>query len=378
METKQRFIVGSYYPELDGLRAVAIMLVFFMHAYAAGGVPETPFHKDIFVPMQFGWIGVDFFFVLSGFLITGILIDTQYENGFLRTFYVRRTLRIFPLYYLVLLTYITTNSVFGYSDVSNTSYFLYIFYLTNWDEFLGFQRPLEIDHFWSLAIEEQFYVFWPVLFLFFSRMGVRSPQVFCLCIILTSITLRIFLTSYNFIFFAYDITPCRLDGLMAGSLLAFLLRSGYLRLNDVHCALILGLSIIFFVLIHNGHFSIHNGVVLSYGMPALPLVFGTMIAYVFLLPEDHLYRRILRTRIAVIVGKLSYGIYVYHWFVMILLNKNKIVPQDIFGYFGSITLFFILSLILTLAISALSFRYIEKPILGLKDKYAAYDDKSLK
>ena len=152
----------SHYPALDGLRGVAILLVVFYHFF------------DFTNYFFWGWLGVDLFFVLSGFLITNILLRTLYQPDFLRNFYVRRILRIFPLYYFALILILVVLPFFQslHLDLSyyqeNQAWFW--IYLQNW---LFVFKPLHgsklLLHFWSLAVEEQFYLIWPIIILLVRR-----------------------------------------------------------------------------------------------------------------------------------------------------------------------------------------------------------------
>ena len=154
------------YPAFDGLRAVAVLLVFVYHY-----VPGT---------LNWGWIGVDIFFVLSGFLITGILYDSRERVHRYRVFYIRRTLRIFPLYYLVLLVPALLWPVFRWAW--HPADWMWLAYLGNYIRLLNpadyvqnhslFETlqsqsipwlSLSYDHLWSLSVEEQFYVVWPLV-----------------------------------------------------------------------------------------------------------------------------------------------------------------------------------------------------------------------
>ncbi len=346
-----------------------------MHSYSLGADPVTAFQNDLLLPMLFGWMGVDFFFVLSGFLITGILIETRQEKQFLKKFYVRRTLRIFPLYYFVLFSYIVADQVFQLSQANDSGYVFHLFYLTNWDRLFGFDRPYALNHLWSLGIEEQFYLFWPAIFLMLNSH--KKIQIFCACAIVFSMVLRGYSASQGHLNFAYDNTLCRLDGLMTGALLASLIRSSDFRikLSDVCLYCILGLSVCVFIFLHKGHFFSLDPLVISFGLPALHLVFGSCILFVFLLRESHAYRRILSFPVLAYLGRISYGIYVYHWFVMLALDATGLIDQEALGYFGAQLVFFALSAAVTVAVASLSYYAMEKPILGLKDRYAPYEKK---
>ena len=155
---KQGPLERTYYPALDVLRGIAIILVFFYHT----------FH---FIPFfEFGWMGVDLFFVLSGFLITDLLLVTQKNKNFFRNFYIRRFLRIFPLYYLVLTVFLVLSPYFfSQQNLNEYTYynqnqFWFWAQLQNWLFVTkGLGNSPYLSHLWSLAIEEQFYLFWPLL-----------------------------------------------------------------------------------------------------------------------------------------------------------------------------------------------------------------------
>ena len=165
---------SAYYVALDGLRAVAVIMVFLQH-YGAG-------HAFLF---GWGWTGVDIFFVLSGFLITGLLYDSQNKVHRYRDFYVRRTLRIFPLYYFIWAVILL---LAPFADWQwNIRWALWPAYLGNYARFFFFHQPgdpyrfdkltfgapvsawfgypfhLYVGHFWSLCVEEQFYLVWPLV-----------------------------------------------------------------------------------------------------------------------------------------------------------------------------------------------------------------------
>ena len=148
----------TYYPALDVLRGIAILLVFFYHNFS---------FLQVF---EFGWIGVDLFFVLSGFLITDILLSSQGGRNFFRNFYARRFLRIFPLYYITLIAFfLLAPYVFSQQNADvvtyyNTNQLWFWSHLQNW-LFVnkGMSSSPMLSHFWSLAVEEQFYLFWPLI-----------------------------------------------------------------------------------------------------------------------------------------------------------------------------------------------------------------------
>ena len=159
---------AGFIPELDGLRAIAIILVFLHHSRAQLPVVNmTTFYLGWYFGQ--GWMGVDLFFVLSGFLITGILLETRETSNYFTGFYARRVLRIFPLYYLVLTAVIVGGSLLNVPKITATlpvpqDRWLYFCYLMNWvGLWRGHFGANSIGHFWSLAVEEQFYLVWPLI-----------------------------------------------------------------------------------------------------------------------------------------------------------------------------------------------------------------------
>src|SRR5947209_10880356 len=134
----------SRIPELDGIRGIAILMVLMVHFGSAPGLPSA-----VGAVVEFGWAGVDLFFVLSGFLITGILLSTRQHEGYFSTFYRNRTLRIFPIYYAFLLVALVLAP-----EWKQVAYWLYLGHFMNASD-----QPIKyMRHFWSLAIEEQFYL----------------------------------------------------------------------------------------------------------------------------------------------------------------------------------------------------------------------------
>src|SRR5208337_5027606 len=157
---------GNKLHSLDGLRAIAIILVFFHHLKGLIPVTSLPvYYLRWYVGL--GWMGVDLFFVISGFLITGILMDTRTAGNYFSGFYARRILRIFPVYYLLLISVIVAETLLNNPRVTNSlplpaDRWLYFCYLMNWLKlWKGQYGENYLGHCWSLAVEEQFYLVWP-------------------------------------------------------------------------------------------------------------------------------------------------------------------------------------------------------------------------
>jgi peptidoglycan/LPS O-acetylase OafA/YrhL len=175
--------VRTHIPALDGLRGLAIIAVVWHNSALTGsGAGMSELAKFISLFANMGWVGVQLFFVLSGFLITGILLDEKGAPRQLHNFYMRRVLRIFPLYYAVLLVAFIVLPALGdrpaWSVANKSNEIWYWLYLVNWD------IPIEgggggLSHFWSLAVEEQFYLLWPLAVIALSRSALSR-----LCLVL--------------------------------------------------------------------------------------------------------------------------------------------------------------------------------------------------
>lgn len=216
----------SHIPALDAVRGIAILMVLLYHCNYPPSAGAGWLATAIYRVLRLGGAGVDLFFVLSGFLITGILFDTKQSAHYFRNFYIRRTLRIFPLYYGVLIVSFLILPLFGVrvdSDASENQVWLW-FYATNfaqaWHEFSSFFGTF--SHFWSLAIEEHFYLVWPCVIFFCTR---KTALWACAgCIAIATVCRLALLVSGDHSVAVYVLTPCRMDALAAGACLALVAR----------------------------------------------------------------------------------------------------------------------------------------------------------
>jgi len=205
--------------QLDAVRGLAVLLV-LLH------------NTDIYPSLHLhlisanGWIGVDLFFVLSGFLITGILLDTKQSAGYFTNFYARRCLRIWPLYYSLLLFMFVIVPILRPSDghavfeARSSPWWAFPVFLQNFLIPIPTMATGALGVTWSLAVEEQFYLVWPVVVKFCSQAQLRKIAIAVICI---SPALRYYLALHQVNI--YSNTFCRLDGLMAGALLALVILS---------------------------------------------------------------------------------------------------------------------------------------------------------
>jgi peptidoglycan/LPS O-acetylase OafA/YrhL len=222
--------VLRYNPALDGVRGIAVLLVLANH-FLARGDPNRGLVAIPFKLAQAGRTGVDLFFVLSGFLITSILWETRGNSRYFTAFYARRTLRIFPLYYGCLIVVLVVLPLFGVFRtpeiqpiLDNQSYLW--FYASNFCPVRLSMGWLHLGHFWSLAIEEQFYLFWPLILSRLSRQGCIRVAIAAILVSLLSRGALQALAAVD-----KDLAPmaaratfawtfCRFDGLATGALIA--------------------------------------------------------------------------------------------------------------------------------------------------------------
>ncbi len=367
-------------PELDGLRAFAILGVILFHCYPGEGwLSWSRFAGEA------GWMGVDLFFVLSGYLITGILLDTVHRPHYYRNFITRRTLRIFPLYYLclVLLTAATLLSRTGlWAEMREWGGVAWFFvYLGNvrvaWT---GQFPPLySFVPLWSLQVEEQFYLLYPLVIFLLSRQTLRRFLVGC---VVTAPLLRLALSLYapENTPACIVLTPCRMDALALGGLVAMLARLPVER-HPSHAQLRLSvmiggaLAIAVYVFSRAAEVgSFRYLLMTSVGWSLIDFTFAAILASVVLGPSTSLIR-LLRLRPLVYTGQISYGLYLLHGpahFVTRKLLESVAGIQVPAHSTGSILVMFVPSF----AVASLSWRFFESPILALKDRFTIQDSQT--
>ena len=323
-----------------------------------------------------GTWGVDLFFVLSGFLITGILIDSKKTSRYFRNFYARRTLRIFPLYYAVLVVtifilpmFLPSVGLFGPARQNQIWLWTYTsnYYLaitSDWS--LG---PL--SHFWTLAIEEHFYLFWPVVVYFLNR---RLFSAVCILIVIASPSIRIWLSiEFPGEFVSDLITPCRIDAMCIGGLFASALRqspkkTAYLfRQSKTILALVI--SSIALTMVLGRVFDPAKIFAVEFRQSAVCVLFGILILWGINTPwRPRFVGTILENKVLRILGKYSYGLYVYHGILTWYIGEET--TEYFASFLGNHTLGLIAKVVfatgISFSISWLSFELFEKRLLKLK------------
>jgi peptidoglycan/LPS O-acetylase OafA/YrhL len=298
-------------PTLDGLRGLAILIVMLSH-FSSRLDAHDPIQNLIRSPFKnFGWTGVDLFFVLSGFLITGILLDTRSAQNDFSAFYARRVLRIFPLYYFSLLViFFALMPAFRIHLSHPGARIWYVIYAQNWIKW-GSVPPAE--HFWSLAVEEQFYLAWPLIVY-------NSSQRRLLRISLTGIVIAIALR-FAFLLgpvdhrIAYINTFTRMDALLAGAACACLLRErdcgDFLRR---HARWFWALPIAaLFVMKFSPKIGSGFPPIRSIAYPFVPISYAAFLMGAVVDAGAALrFQRVLRASFMRTAGKYSYAAYVWH------------------------------------------------------------------
>jgi peptidoglycan/LPS O-acetylase OafA/YrhL len=356
-------------PELDGIRGLAILLVLGSHA--AGLLIA-----HLLVP---GWGGVDLFFVLSGFLITGILLRTRDSTHYFRSFYARRVLRIAPVYYLTLVVTLLAGcfvpglrALLPPTFLSTASYFVY---LSNFPVFweTRFVMSGVWGIYWSLAVEEQFYTVWPLLV---RLLTARAMLLLCIVGFLLELPLRLLLMHLYFGVHvgAIQITPDRADGLFAGAAVALYMHI-YKRLVPlpwIATAAACGSAILLYIILRYPNDLVGNGHLYTIGITAFALLGGSLVAWSQYHPPR--LQRFLTLRALRAAGKYSYGMYVYHLLLFVALRHEVLLhfPQKGDGLpLGWALLVMATGALATLLVAKLSYDLFESRFLALKRFFPA-------
>lgn len=354
---------------LDGVRGVAISMVLITHLLASNSRTGSRIMDFILGVRGAGWVGVDLFFSLSGFLITGILFDTLRTNHYFKNFYARRFLRIFPLYYGVLLILFIVLHPIHLSECRQ--FFLLVVYLQNtplW--FNGIQTTVAhpAGHLWSLAVEEQFYLVWPVL-IFFIRDRRKLLWTAAILALMAPAT-RFFLLAHGGSFKdTYTLTICRADSLLAGAWLALMVRG---KLRDTvlrYAAPVFWLAVLacFIIGLRAGTFDWESSrAINSYGYSIIAIASTSLIAMA--LRPGSITAKTMRANALRFLGKYSYGIYVYHQIIFILVVwlckgflEHHIHSKSLYHIALMICV-----LLVTIPLAMMSYHFYEQPFLRLK------------
>jgi peptidoglycan/LPS O-acetylase OafA/YrhL len=345
----------EFYPQLDSLRAIAVLVVIISHWFS----------KEHFLNRYTanGILGVTLFFVLSGFLITGILLKSKHKieegsslrNAF-KVFYIRRALRIFPIYYLLLFVLLIFNLA-SFRD----SFWWHFFYGTNFYFWIKGTFEGSLSHLWSLAVEEQFYLVWPAIILLIPH---RFLTYVLLTGVLTGVLFRLLIVT-DVSDMGRLLMPGSLDSFCIGGLLIYGRSDNKwwykFYLSKHHWFVIAALILI--VTVHLPAFSMLSAAQSSASyLFFISVVFGILVNQVSYNIETPFFKQILNNRVLLYIGKISYGIYLYHN----LFPQIYDLPIPSFLNSFSIYIEKLLRFIMLLIFASVSWYFFEKPILKLK------------
>jgi peptidoglycan/LPS O-acetylase OafA/YrhL len=373
----------GHMPALDGIRGIAILMVMAFH-FTLSSVDDGPVGHVANKLMLFGQQGVDLFFVLSGFLITGILIDAKGKSHYFRNFYARRTLRIFPLYYFVLALVLVVIPIFvTYTNpqlVLPRKHQIWMWtYLTN---FLMARSTADVGAFsifWSLAIEEHFYLLWPLLVFCLSR---RALMRLCGVLMAGALLCRFFFMFRGdpwSVAAAATLTFCRIDTLAAGALVALACRGpgGIAAVRPSARIMAIGGGIgLVAVIVQRFARGIETNdfITRTAGFTFVAFFFAGLIVLAVGLPRHRRIARLVAAAPLRFFGRYSYGLYVYHAVLITLVLTYWPLAQNIraaghnspvsvlAGWFAQ----FALLIAVCTAVAYASYHLFEKHFLRLK------------
>jgi peptidoglycan/LPS O-acetylase OafA/YrhL len=357
-------------PELDGIRGIAIGMILITHLFCVVTRPGSALAYAL-VPLRLNWSGVDLFFVLSGFLIGGILLDARESSNYFRVFYTRRFLRIVPIYAVLLLCvglamYLWSAGMIGkYEEIfiGRLPWAYFAAFLQNigmslhnvWGTF-----PLGVT--WSLAVEEQFYLTLPLLIRFLNR---RALLGFILFAIVAAPLLRAFFFHRNpgNFFSWYTLMPCRADSLLLGVLGAIVLRDprwrGWLLGKRRFLSLVLVFLLAGVALLTWRSPSPYERLMATAGFTWLALTYLSFLLYT-LLYRDSWISRCLRWSWLRGLGVIAYGTYLFHEFFLGMFFGR--IPWIRSWHDVGLS---VIVLVVTISFCRLSWVYFEKPFVQM-------------
>ena len=354
-------------PELDGIRGLAILLVLIWH-YVAIGLPfETnSWQTYLLRPLRLTWSGVDLFFVLSGFLIGGILVEAKRSPNYYQTFYLRRAYRILPIYFLwfgvflVGLSCARPDRGHAFQAIFNRDLpvwvypvFLQNFAATHAQTF----GPIWMGVTWSLAVEEQFYLLLPF---FVQKLNTRGTVVLCLASIVLAPVVRLALTRSGDAFLGpYTLLPCRADALGLGVLVALACRDQRAwiwlsaRRRHIKAAFLVMTCGVVFLLFNQRQ-------LFSFGLTWIA-GFYTLLLVLVVVEPGPIAKAVFKSQLLVRLGAIAYAVYLFHQGINAILHWALFGDTETAGWSSlSVTG---LSLIAVLLLATLSWRLMEKPLI---------------
>lgn len=351
-----------YLPELDGLRFFAFILVFISHHSLFS---EFPFLRNLKI---YSGIGVDLFFALSAYLFTVLLVAEFKKTNTIsfKKFYIRRIFRIWPIYFLfvafcfIFYVYILDGTISKYTEIRLIGLLTFSDNIlsaikNSWSPF-PFTPPL-----WTIGYEEQFYIFIPIVILFLVRSSFKRKLFFLLFTLVLLNVIRLILIANELSPLALSVLPVtRFESIIMGIIIGFGGMDFLLR--KINPAFFGFLGLIFFILLSRLH--LDNNLV---GYLVTNSLIGIITSLtLFSVLNSNSFKKLLSIKIFVYLGKRSYGLYVYHVFCIEIatyaIRHISEIPSNSFASF-------LYSLLLTILVSVISYKLIERPFLALKKKF---------
>ncbi len=347
----------EYLPKLDALRAIAALMVLCTHYLIEVGT----------VRFDYGGYGVQIFFVISGFLITTILLSQKEKvhvakQKLIGSFIIKRSIRLFPIYFLVLVVLFALSYAGNLWICDKGDEIYYFTYTQNFLFFVkGWQSPL-LNHTWSLAVEEQFYLIWPFLLLLIPR---RSEFYVLLTVFLIGVASRIYFHEY------YDVsgtvkgmTAIHFETLGAGAILAWV---HYNRKEAILYHIRHWAPLLFILGLLGSAVMAYLGIYDAYAMPTFILIMAAALVFLCADQRKFFLDPLLNLTVLQRIGRMSYGVYLYHklipFFVSYLIvNAGYEMPDPP-------VLLFVIYTSVALTVAALSWKFIERPLLRVKDRF---------
>jgi len=378
-------ILAKRIPQIDGLRGIAIIGVLVFHLFVEGiDYEQSHWLVNYFAEAsKFGATGVALFFVISGFLIGGILIDNRDSPNYFKAFYLRRIFRIFPLYYgLILIFYVLSYSN-SYHLIRMPEWMLGFTFSSKWYLIFAqnfamvrdgnFGTPI-LAPTWSLAVEEQFYLTLPFIIRFVPRNLLTSIILVLFCSATIFRAVIWYQTSNQFA--TRHLMPSCFDLLMIGVLIAILLRApksstlierhGRSLIIGVFGILTICLSIFNYLVLKNLPILSENPFIFVFTF--LSLIYGLLLILAVISTSESLMSRMLCNRFLRKIGELSYFIYLFHMGIYLFVHwQMGLSDKPPFGIIWFIEIS--LTLLITLVLAQLSSKYFEKPLINYGHKF---------
>ncbi|HRN55975.1 MAG TPA: acyltransferase [Agriterribacter sp.] len=346
----------TYYHSVDGLRGVTALMIISEHFFTLERCMNSVALRSVF---HFFGTGLSLFFLLSGFFITRILLKSLSSEHYFKNFYVRRALRIFPLFYVALAVYYIIPRFFDIGFQYSTSFgsqAYYYFFLQNLAITFSWNASGP-HHFWSLALQEHFYLFWPaIIYVFYKTTGRRLLYVSVLLLLLP-LLVRYFMISkgYSINYFTF----ARLDQLTLGGILAILEKNKVLNQKNLKYFIICivgGLALTLFA-----QFKLPSFYFELFKHNVLGILYFGVIGYCVINENNGFFTTVMKQRPIKYLGKISLGMYVWHVLIIFFINSGRSTGYSVID--------FLILVGLTVLIASMSYYWLEKPFLQLKKRF---------